>query len=73
AGLLISTAILGAAMALTQVGLLLIAMSVAAVFAATGRRELLRAMRRGEGEGNPDTPEEPRTFRDLFAPWEANR
>jgi len=73
AGLFVSTFVMGAAMALTQVGLVLIAMSLAAVFAATGRRELLRAMRRGEGEGNPDTPEEPRTFRDLFTPWEANR
>jgi len=73
AGLFVSTFVMGAAMALTQVGLVLIAMSLAAVFAATGRRELLRAGKPERSEENPDAPEEPRTFRDLFAPWEANR
>ncbi len=73
AGLFISTVTLGAAMALTQVGLLLIAMSLAAIFAATGRRELLRGEKLERTEENPDAPEEPRTFRDLFVPWETNR
>ncbi len=72
-GLFISTVVLGAAVALTQVGLVFIAVSLAAVFAATGRRELLRVANPERSEENPNAPEEPRTFRDLFAPWEANR
>lgn len=69
-----ATLFLGAAFAVTQIGIPLVTASIPAVFAATGERELLKRFRpREPGQDEADEQEEVRTLRDLLRPWDMGR
>lgn len=62
------------ALAFTQIGVPLIAMSFPAMFAATAEREILRRLQPpSKRDDEASRREEVRTFRDLIRPWDMDR
>lgn len=71
-GLGIGTMVIGALLALTQIGVPFLSMSVAATFAATGQVQIRRRLY-PQNENEQDPVPETRTLRDLIKPWEMDR